>query len=257
MHPPANGLHVKHRPHIRLDGHADDLVRRYQSGESVLSIAKHYGLVSSAGSVSRLGVYRILRERGVELRSQSDQERLKWASMTSAQRRHQVAAAHAAVRGVRRDDPAELKRRALARQGRPHHAHTRFEGEILAFVRGAGMVAVQNLAVDGYNVDIGITEPARIAVEVQASHHNEPRSSIRRERLEHLIHRGYRVLVVYIDQSKRALRLGRIGEQIVAFAQLVSANPSTPGQYGMIGRDGEAVTPQRLDPPHCARVVGF
>src|SRR4051812_21903961 len=87
---------------------ADDLVRGYVAGESINQLAKEF-------SVSRSVVASRLQKAGVQLRGQSEAERLKWSKMGETERAAQVAAAHAASRG--RTDPAERRaRRALAFQ---------------------------------------------------------------------------------------------------------------------------------------------
>lgn len=227
----------------------DDLVRRYQSGTSLKKLSNETGY-------GRGPLLTLLTSRGIPIRGRSDAERLKWAGIRQSPDGidRQMAAAWKASRGRVDSEDVKLKR-AL---GFYHHPRRRGRYELAlldVLSSGYGLDVSWQYPIHTYNVDLAIC-PLRIAVEVQADKHRAPTSSIRPDRLEHILDRRWAVLVVYIHQG-RTPDILRIAEQIHAFTERVRGNPALVGQYGMIGSDGQSVTPDRFNFPDRPRIIGY
>lgn len=227
----------------------DDLIRRYQSGTSLKKLSNETGY-------GRGPLLRLLTSRGVPIRGQSDAERLKWDSIrqTPDGTARQLAAAWKASRGRVDSEDVKLKR-ALGFYHHPRRSG-RYELSILdVLTSGYGLDVSWQYPVNAYNVDLAVC-PLRVAVEIQSDKHRMPTSSIRADRLEHILDQRWAVLVVYIHQG-RTPDILRIAEQIHAFADRVRGNPTLVGQYGMIGSDGQPVTPDRFNFPNRPRIIGY
>ena len=88
----------------------DDFIPRYEAGESMLALAKSYG-------ISRTALVRWLDEAGIDRRGCSAAQRIRASKMTSCERSALTDAAHRAVRG-RTISVAEKIRRSIAKERR-------------------------------------------------------------------------------------------------------------------------------------------
>ena len=226
----------------------DQLVALYLSGTSINQLSNKLGY-------GRPAVTRFLRERGVPLRSQSESELVKWERLKHdpVAVRRQLSAAWKASRN-RTDSTISKERRALgvfktaAKQGA-------YDLRIATLLAVYSWDVSLQVAVGIYNVDLAIGKP-RVAVEIQCSRHRHPQSSLAPKRIEYILDRGWSVLIVYVRQHA-VPDLPRVAEKIHSFFQLASRDPSLVGQYGVIGRDGQPVTPRGMDYPDRPRVKGF
>src|SRR3974390_678511 len=89
----------------------DYLIKLYKRGSSIKALAEYFGVKE------RRLINRVLTKHGVRIRTQGEQERIKWTQMSKQQRKYQVAAAHATVRGMKRSQQ-ELNGKAISRQKR-------------------------------------------------------------------------------------------------------------------------------------------
>jgi very-short-patch-repair endonuclease len=191
------------------------------------------------------------------VRGRSDAERLKWEKIKSDPTlvARQVSAAHAKRRG-QKDSLAVRVKRAKAISG-TYAIMGRAEVVILDAIRERCPDLVFQLAVGPYNVD-GAFCGDRIAVEVQLGNINKPNSSIAGHRIKDILDAGWRVLLIVCNNATRdGYSVGAITEQVVAFRELCRRNPSTLGQYGMIGRHGQPLPGFRDDLAQLPRVLGF
>lgn len=118
----------------------------YMGGESENSIANRF-------KVSRNVIRRILLKHGVQVRSQSQAESLKWSKMTNEQRANQVKKAHDAVTGKPKSDDAK---RALAKTREvniPDWYIGCGEPEFKEWLENEGIEYQYQKAVEFYNVD--------------------------------------------------------------------------------------------------------
>lgn len=222
-----------------------DLVRRYQSGTSVNKLSDTFG-------VARHAVARVLREQGLEIRGQSEAERVKWSHMTAKQRRLQVKAANDAMRGSKRT-LGELCRRAVT-NSRSMRYVGRYERELAQMLADAGEVPTLQMPVGPYLPDIVLKERF-VAVEVESGN-GQNCTSRYRQRMDYLLDRGLSVLIFYCP-GRPVRDLAPIRDQVVAFADAVRRNKSPRGKYGMVRRDGQPTTSKCFNLDGLARVPGF
>ena len=237
---------------IKLDiPNLDQLIRRYVAGTSLKQLSDESGY-------SRPLLLRRLTERGVPIRNRSTAETLKWSRLKLDRRavERQCGGAWAANRGRVRQ-PIEKLRAAATLFRRATRPAGRYEVDLLVMLSPlySPTDLCHQFAVGPYNVDLAVRSQ-RVAVEVMRFHHRKANSTIRRERLEYLLRRGWSVLVVFVVQ-KRTLELLPVAQQIHAFVQQARLDPSGWGQYGVIGRDGQSITPPRYQLPRATRIEGF
>lgn len=226
----------------------DDLIERYRSGASLKQLSRESGY-------GRNVLFRRFSELGVPVRSRSDAERMKWRGLDSDARHRRLAIAHAARRGMRDSLAVRIRRaqtmmRRLARVGSTEHP-------VVEAIRAKDGRFVEQVSIGPYNVDAAIPK-LRVAVEVQTSNRPRGEGSIRRERMEYLLDSKWSVLVVHATSiRKRGFNATALAEKVHAFTKAVGGHPSLRGQYGVIGSDGQPMTPACYDLPQRPRVPGF
>src|SRR3989304_1621093 len=237
------------RPNRRRAFPVDKMISRFLAGESVKALADSF-------SVSRATISLHLRERDIPIRGRSEAERLKWTKIHKSRRliERQCSGAWKAAR-AREHSLSERISRAktchirLTRIGR-------YEDEIFRALCNAGFSVSRQHPLGRYNLDLAINEP-RIAVEVSIGC-SFKHSSVRRERLEYILDQGWSVFAVCIPyHTREKARLAVITEKCIAFAEVLRRDKPARSQYGMIGRNGEPVSPGGLDLPRRPRVLGF
>jgi len=196
----------------------DEIERLYRAGASVFAISKKLG-------TSREPIWRVLRERGIPLRSASEEMKLRWSQA----------------------------------EGRPSRATSSgSEYRVLTALKRLGVECRHQFWIGENKVDLAFLEPTRLAVEIQCSHHSGPKSSVRPERLEQILDGGFAVLVVWSTDAKRdPVDAAAVGKKVIAFLEALGPNPSPRRQYGVVGSKGQPVSPPSFHPPNGARVEGF
>jgi len=237
------------RPNRRRVFPVDKMISRFLAGESVKALADSFG-------VERNTIALHLRERNIPIRGQSEAERLKWTKIRKSRRliERQCSAAWEAATG--RQKP--LSERIAA--AKTHHLRLtrtgRYEDEVFRALCDAGFSVSRQHPLGRYNLDLAINEP-RVAVEVSIGC-SFKHSSVRRERLEHILNQGWSVFAICIPyHTRQQAKLAVITEKCIAFAEILRGDQTSGSQYGMIGRNGEPVSPGGLDLPRRSRVPGF
>ena len=128
----------------------DDLIRRYQAGESENKLSGEFG-------ISRSVITRILRDHGIHHRGRSEAELLKWSHMSPERRRNQVAAAHQAARG-RTITWAEKCKHAISNEQSLIRS-VPIEARLAEKLVEAGFNVTQQKAIGAYNIDVAINVP--------------------------------------------------------------------------------------------------
>lgn len=214
----------------RIDLNVDDLVKRYQSGQSLKSISDDLG-------ISRPTLLRRLREAGVPIRGRSEAESLKWSQMTPDQRANQVGKAHAAVRGVPKGQ-AWLEARAAARVRRTSAG----EQELLEMLRARGLDPEVQFPVGKYNLDLAV-RPVAVEIHVQTTHpFTWPRQV---QRIEDILRHHWLSLYVWLKPGQVVTEAA--ADQVVALMKLARREPALHGKYRVIRADGQDTTLRRLD----------
>jgi len=215
---------------IALD--VDQLIKDYLAGESVNALAKRLG-------VERIVIDRRLRERQVPIRGRAEAERLKWSTMTAAQRQRQTAAAHRAVRGVPQPLETRMKKaQTLQRQGRLHAG----EQLLLDMLTAHGVPVIPQEAIGPYNCDLGA---APIAVEIFGGYwHWHGRHAARLpKRLDYICHAGWSIVVVHL--AHKWPLTDAAAAYITAYREAACCDPSLLGEYRVIRGTGEHVSTTR------------
>lgn len=225
----------------------DDLVSRYLSGTSLKQLSDESGFV-------RITLMRHFAKAGVPIRGRSDAERLKWTKIKLDPEaiKRQCGGAWAASAGSIRSFSARAKN-AIAFSNSLQLCG-RYEAEIISVLSLVfNVVCTPQKAIGTYNVDFSIDELS-VAVEIQSDRHR--RGSTRPSRIEYIIDSGWIVLIVDIGQ-KEIPDIAAIAKGIHTFCQLLRGDKPVFGKYGVIGRDGKAITSGRFDLPNRPRIIGF
>lgn len=215
-----------------------ELARRYLAGESEKALAAAMG-------VERSMIRPRLLAAGVQPRGRSESMYIRMAGTTPEERLRLTSAAHDAVRGVRRD-PRSVRAmglsRALTLQSSMGVRHP-VEDRVAILLRALGVRAVEQYAVETYNLDFAIP-PVAVEVHVGTNH---PLGVARlRRRTEYLTDRGWHVFYVWLARYTSAV-WPSLGEDLVAFLEAAQRDPSPIGQYRVVRGSGELVTSGRGD----------
>lgn len=205
-----------------------DLVERYRSGGSVNQLAKEF-------VISRSTAMRILREHGVEPRGRSDAERLKWSRRDRVDVERQLRNAWRASRGriVSHETKLKAARTRFERLSRVG----RYEHDIAIALRARGQFVEQQTPVGSYNLDLSL-EVFRLAVEIVSTSPGRKGWARLRERTEYVLDRGW--LLVFVDLRRGAPNIDAVADKLISLAHLSCRDESARGQYGVIGREGDA-----------------
>ena len=205
----------------------DNLLMRYQSGESENQLAKEAG-------INRQTFRKRILDAGIAPRTQSEAETTKWQNMTAGQRERQVKAAHKASRG-RKVTIAELCLRAKMREGNINYNVAPDEIVFADWLRNIKINTICNFAVGPYNCDLGA---GSVIVEIWGgSWHPKPEDT---KRTKYILDAGYSIL--FIDLDRRRFPISRIvTEYVIALLQEASRNPTARCQYWMVRGNGELI----------------
>ena len=270
--------------------HADDLVAAYRAGTSLNQLSKDFGH-------SRDALGRILKIRGIELRGQSDAERLKWATLkqSPALIERQLGKAWQAAR----DRDADLEQRICAlyqdsllssRQiaamlgasdanvrrilqanalGANRIAERRAFGAQGLYTRNNISPAEQPLRDELRRRGLLFVGQRRIAnrnvdlaldelgVAVEISRRHFSDSKNLARDRLKQIFSEHWRLLVVYDYQRRGIDTPKVADQVIAFCEAARIDPAARGQYGVIDGDGQPVAFRRRYFHGWARVKGF
>lgn len=208
--------------HNRIELPVNEIITMYQSGRSENSIAKHFG-------VARNVIRRVLTESGLETRTQSEAEKLKWAKMTLEQRANQVKSAHESSTGT----PKTFEHRckiALAREKLMADHHIGIgEPEFREYLVKNQIQFLYQKAIDTYNVDFLI---GNVAVELTTFGGRYRRyRTTQNERAKNLFKRGYKTLAVEFDSTETLINFA---DHIITRLNRISRYDSGTAKYWVI-----------------------
>jgi very-short-patch-repair endonuclease len=221
---------------LKIDN-LDDLIRRYQGGESLKQLSVEAGV--SRGYLTKNGVWcpsglmGAFVSAGVQLRGRSEAERTKWSRMGKAQRSAQVGAAHRARRGS-----ADPEHRRAARARTNHIRLNRaapVEHPVAAALRLAGVEVAQQFPFGRYNLDMAV-ERLLVAVEIEDcwSGGNYPGELF--ERTKRLLDGNWCVVFVL----GKLIDPAHVTQQILTMLDALSRNESLRGKYWVVGSNPKA-----------------
>ena len=219
----------------------DNLIKQYLGGKSLKQISVQTG-------IARTCLTPRFEAEGVQLRSRSEAERLKWSKMDRAAVVRQCRAAWKAALGRTLSD-SELVTRAIRIQGYGGGVVGRFELALLKRLKKEGIAVTHQFPFGPYNIDIFMHSPG-IAVEVWGTYCMSNRREELRKRTECILNAGYILVNVYIPaKTGQRIRpgLSAIAQQLVTLHKRARRDKSLRGKHWMIGRNGEPVTSKRFD----------
>lgn len=216
----------------RID--ANDVIEGYKIGESCKACADRLG-------VSRQVISRIYRENGIKPRTRSEAMYIRMANATPEERIRLTSSAHEAVRGAKRS-LSVLVQSAKTRQRTMQYLGAG-ETELFDMLAARGHVGIKQLAVERYNIDIGI---APVAVELLIDSRNPMDRKADRKKIEYLTKNGWCVFYIrlyHVTELREAH-----ADYIASFLYRVSRDPSLIGEYWVIGGDCKLEARGRLYP---------
>lgn len=244
-----------------------EVIRRYQSGESILSLSRDLGF-------SRTAITGWLRREGVELRSPSEQETLKWRSLKlnpSAVKR-QLEAAWKAKRGRKRSLESRI---AHAQTNYRNKSHVHYgEDMVGAALSNAGFHVEYQYPVGTYSIDIALVGE-RVAVEVVGSNWHPHYAEHLNRRTEYLLSQGWLVVFVLIwrkdvglyrprnsdNTFAKSIRIQpafdprKVAQHVAGLIQRLERGEGLHGKFGIITGNGYPVRTPRVLSEHLPRVA--
>lgn len=213
----------------------DDLVRRYDGGESEQALAKSLG-------VDRGTIRARLLEAGAQIRGRGDANRLRMSRTTAEERARFTTAAHDAVRGSTRSfDDLATRARGIEQRGATWTNASPAEIQFADMLRDAGLDVINQKAVGPYNVDVAT---GTVAVEILGGSWH--RSKSHRERLRYILDAGWDVVYIWVDG--RRYPLTRVAaEYVIAHRQFRDRHPAVPRCYRVIRGSGQFVAEGSAD----------
>lgn len=223
----ADGVELRTRRKALPDA---EIVSRYVAGESELALAKHF-------DVSRQVIRRRLEEQGAGLRDMSAAGFQRYDGSTREERAAVTAAANAAKRGKPAAE-SSLERAARTRE-RSQGPMSRYERLVAAWLAERNIAHTREKAVGRYNVDFALNA---VAVEVLGGewHSGRVKSKVHGRRTPELFRRGWHVAFVWATANHPMTEA--VMEQIVAFEDFASRNPSAEREYRVIRGDGQLLS---------------
>ena len=208
----------------------DELVQLYESGESVLALAKRF-------SVDRNTITKRLRLMGIEPRGMRDAQLLLSSRRTPQERRRLAEFAFEAKRGRPNSDEA-LERAARTRESLGYGGSM---GELVLakWLARRGLRMKPQVAIGRYNCDLAL---APVAVEVFGGnwHASGYHARAYPERCKEILHAGWNLVIVW-DQARCPLSI-EAAQYVVAFYEVARAYPAPVGEYRVIRGDGEELS---------------
>lgn len=223
----------------------DDLVRRYQAGETEQNLAKVLG-------VSRTAIRDRLLSAGVRRRGNTEARLLMWKGIPNPLARDEIlSAAHSAVRG--KGQTQEHRCRIAQTKETRESGVSRMERVLACWLSEAGFVPSLQKAIGPFNIDVAI-EKFRVAVELFGGNwHNHGRHAARfRHRCEYLLDRGWLPVIVWVTRDYPLERSAV--DQIVALMKGRGKPESGRGHEVVMRGDGYVCSPGGFNPNNGAIV---
>lgn len=207
---------------IRTIVDADDIVRKYNSGRSVKSLANEFG-------VSRNVILHRLHAAGIQQRNRSESMYLRMAQTSPEERKRLASAANEAKRG-RSNSSEMLHKRAVAEQRRIG----KFESQFALFLKLAGIPVIPQQPFMSYNLDIGC---GNVAVEIHTQSAN-PLTSKFIGKLMKCVNAGMNMIYVWIPPRKMMVS-NECYTYVVSLVESIRSNPPARSKYWVVKGTGE------------------
>lgn len=206
----------------------EEIIARYIAGESENAIATAFG-------VSRGCIRKRLTESNINIRRQTDANRLMMSKRTPEENARNCEAAHKAAQG-RKCSFEERCKCALSREANPSNIGA---GELIVQSKlfNAGIDTIPQRAIGPYNCDLAA---APVAVEIWGGNFHWFGRKFAREpkRMYYLLNSGWHIFVINVWGVNKKF-FDASTDQLIAFIQKARSNPSGRCEYRMIWGTGE------------------
>lgn len=219
----------------RIDVPVEEIVARYQSGESIKSLSDFY-------SVSRVVITKRLIECGVNRRDRSAAMYQRMSQTSPEERMRLVHSAHAAIQGTKQTF-SEKRKRALTVQNRLTNVSAS-ETWLADELRAKGYDAIQQFAVGTYNCDVAV-HPVAVEIFGGGWHWYGRHKARAIERLHYFLDHGWHVLI--ITTYGRIPLTGETTEYVASFIEETRRDPTASRQYRVIRGAGEILAAGSAD----------
>ena len=225
----------------RIEIDADDLIGKYQSGQSAKKLGEAFG-------ISRKTVRRILVENGVHIRGLDESQSTWWRSIDPSTKSKIIDTLNKG-RELNAGSPRSEEWHRLAALGREASPNNWITKEEIIF-RDC-IAATAQKAIGKYSVDLA-WEP--IAVEIhRADCIAGPRERGRFfQRMEHILDGGWSLaIVVWTPEIPLSVVAA---ENVISWSEPIRSNPPDRGQYRVIWGDGKLLSAGDHDTDELARI---
>jgi len=204
-----------------------NIINSYVNGVSENALAKSL-------NISRNVITRILRENGVNRRTRSEAETIKWSQMSPDKRSRQTRACHIAARGRKRTEEemiksAFTKEKTLSKVGKN-------ELFIVDLLKQQGLNAIPQKAVGRYNIDIAI-EP--VAMELWLSPGNPLLPANNSGKTKYLTNLNWSVIWLWVGRGD--ILTERTIKDIALLINQIKGNKTLIGKYWVIRGGGNHI----------------
>lgn len=227
----------------------DDLRKRYEAGESVLSMSKTFG-------VSRATICKRLEQMGLAIRNSSDAMFIRHAKLTKSERLALSDAAHAKVRGMKHT-PEQLAKRSAIREF--NAIPSKYEVVMQHWLHERGVSFTPQKAVGPYNIDIALDE-SRIAVEIFGGHWHAggTHAAGYRRRIEYLLSHHWMPVIVWVTKAWKGVYFTTdSADYIVAFHERFRTDKPEYRQEHVIRGDAKTTPIAKFKPHNGALILGM
>lgn len=222
-------------PRVARSFDVDDMVIRYQSGESEKKLAEYFG-------VSRNVIASRLENAGIVRRSIKEATQTFLAQASPEYLKNRVKGANAAIRGSTQTE--EHRAKIASFYERNPTAKTSFlERAISEELTKLGVVFTPQKAVGRYNVDIALTEQS-IALEIFGGHWHASGSHATsfERRSKYLFDSGWTIIVCWVSFTSSEFIPSAIADYAIGLQEILSRNPSSRCKHYVIRGDGKPST---------------
>lgn len=222
-----------------------DIIKRYQSGETVESLATAFdyasGKIMSQRHPRGCGIRGVLSRAGISIRGSDQSQKARWARSTPEQRLAQVASAQRAG--------AKMRESTLNVKMSP------YEWQLFGAFVAMGVPCSQQRAVGTYNLDIAMNEfPVAVEIEIGSAFSVSRRFRVE-QRTKYLTNLGW--AVIYVIIGRRRLAIAPVANKVLSLLDRVRADKSILGQYGVVDCQGQSLAGSRYDFNAITRIPGF
>jgi len=198
------------------------MVSLYLGGVSEKRIAETFGY-------SRSVIRRILLERKVRIRTQSECEKLRWSQMTQQERNNQIKAAHKACKGLSKSWLSKCRHAQTIEKKPSNYSNT--ELILQEMLAKRGIETIHQKAIGAYNCDLA-AHPVGVEIWGGRWHLYGKHARILEERLTYLLRSGWFIYIIPITKSFPLTE--SVADYVAAYINLIRRNKPIVSEYRVV-----------------------